>query len=240
VLTLHLAPAPRDAFSPAGLAAVEVPPLPGGLPGSLIRFSGQYPFWLLCYLCGQLHSRFPSSSLAVYNPTLAAALVIATANVASAALFLVFDRASGHPGTVVHVHTAGNGACASCPPRMSLYFVAAAVSDAIKAPSDPRLVSVGHLTVDASGSGSAVFRVPDVPNGRYIIMTYCKPCAPYSAGRTMLPLGPFPTPFRVLGSSADGSPSIWPWIAGGLGGLLTVAALVWSLRRRRARSAVVC
>src|SRR5438093_989348 len=135
-----------------------------------------------------IHSRIPGNGLeedvrvtSVSRPihvshlttsvALAAPLVIATANVASAALFLVFDRASGHPGTVVHVHTAGNGACASCPPRMSLYFVAAAVSDAIKAPSDPRLVLVGHLTVDGRGNGSAVYMVPNVPNGRYIVMT---------------------------------------------------------------------
>jgi hypothetical protein len=168
---------------------------------------------------------------------LAVTLVIATADIANAALFLIFDRASGRPRTVVHVHTGGNGACASCPPRMPLYFATAAVSDAIEAPDDPRLIPVGHLTVDGRGNGSAVFTVPDVPNGRYVVMTYCKPCAPYSAGRTMLPLGPFPTPFRVFGSSRDGASSIWPWIAIGLlGGLLAAATLVWSFRRRRARS----
>jgi len=170
--------------------------------------------------------------------TLAAALLIATAEVASAALALIFDRTTGPPGTVVHVHTGGNGACATCPPGMSLYFAATAVSDAIRAPDDPRLVPVGHLTVDGRGNASAVLIVPEVPNGRYVVMTYCKPCAPYSAGRVMLPLGPFPTPFTVVGRSVGRPLPIWPWIAGGLlGGVLAAAAFAWSFRRRRARSA---
>lgn len=171
--------------------------------------------------------------------SLAAAPLIATADVASASLFLIFDRTSGPPGTVVHVHTGGNGACSVCPRRMPLYLGEAAISDGITAPDDPRLIHVGRLIVDDQGDGSGLLTVPEVPNGRYIVMTYCKACAPNSAGRVILPLGPFPTPFRVVGSSAGRAAPVWPWIVGGLlSGVLAAAALAWSFRRRRARSAV--
>ena len=171
---------------------------------------------------------------------LVAAIVMATAEVANASLFLILDRTSGTPGTVVHVHTGGNGVCVVCPRRMSLYFAEAAISDGISAPGDPSLIQVGSLTVDEHGNGSGLLTVPEVPNGRYVVMTYCKPCAPNSGGRVILPLGPFP-PFRVFGSPEDTSGPIWPWIVGGLlGGVLAGAALAMLLRttrrRRRARS----
>jgi hypothetical protein len=127
---------------------------------------------------------------------LAVALVIATTTAAEASLFLEFDRTRGRPGTVVHVHTAGEGACAVCPHRLRLYFAEASIADEITSPNDPRLVRVGRMRVDARGNARGRFTVPFVPNGRYIVMTYCKPCAPGSGGRTMLPLGPDP-PFRV-------------------------------------------
>ena len=169
---------------------------------------------------------------------LAAALVIATSDVAGASLFLIFDRTSGPPGTVVHVRTGGKGACVVCPHRMPLYFAEAATSDGIRAPDDSRLFPVGRLIVDERGDGSGALTVPEVPNGRYVVMTYCKPCAPNSAGRVILPLGPFP-PFRVVGSSAGRSGPVWPWIVGGLlGAVVAAAALACSFRRRRARSVV--
>jgi hypothetical protein len=133
---------------------------------------------------------------------LSAALLVATADVAGASLFLVFDRTSGRPATVVRVHTGGNGACVVCPPRLRLYFARAAIADGITSPTDPRIVRVGRLTVDGQGNAVGVLTVPLVPNGRYVVLTYCEPCAPGSGGRTMLPLGPDP-PFRVFGSIAD-------------------------------------
>jgi hypothetical protein len=121
---------------------------------------------------------------------------------------------------------------------MPLYFAEAAISDVIRAPDDPRLVQVGLLIVDDRGDGSGLLTVPEVPNGHYVVMTYCKPCAPNSAGRVILPLGPFP-PFTVVGNSADRSAPVWPWIVGGLlGWVLAAAALVWWFRRRHARSVV--
>jgi hypothetical protein len=132
----------------------------------------------------------------VLPAALAVALVIATATAAEASLFLEFDRTHGRPGTVVHVRTAGNGACAVCPDRLRLFFAEASIADEITSPNDPRLVHVGRLRVDSQGNGRGRLTVPLVPTGRYIVMTYCKPCAPGSGGRTMLPLGPDP-PFRV-------------------------------------------
>jgi hypothetical protein len=166
---------------------------------------------------------------------LAVALLIASAGAATASLFLDFDRTSGRPGTVVHVHTVGDRACGVCPRRMPLYFAEAAISDGITSPDDSRLLHVGRLTVDDLGRGSGVITVPEVESGRYMVMTYCKPCATSSAGRVILPLGPFP-PFRVFDSSTDASPQIWPWLVGGLLVVLAATALLWSLPRRRARS----
>lgn len=166
----------------------------------------------------------------------AAALLVATADAASASLFLIFDRTSGSPGTVVHVRTGGDRACVVCPRHMPLYFAAASISDGIRSPDDSRLLQVGRLTVDDHGNGSGVITVPDVRSGRYMVMTHCMPCATSSAGRVILPLGPFP-PFRVFDSSADVSPQIWPWVVGGLFAALAAAAFLWSFSKRRARSA---
>jgi hypothetical protein len=160
-----------------------------------------------------------------------AAALLATVDVASAALFLIFDCTSGTPGQVVHVLTGGHAACVGCPHRTPLYFAEAAISDSISSPSDPRLTQVGFLTVDEQGDGSGVLTVPEVPDGRYVVMTYCEPCAPTSGGRVILPLGPFP-PFRVFDSSADRSAPIWPWIVGGvIGGVLIAAAYMRSFQR---------
>jgi len=83
---------------------------------------------------------------------LATALLLATADVAIASLFLIFDRTSGTQGTVVHVHTGGNGACVVCPHRMPLYFAQAAISDGIGSPGDSRLTQVGrHVLGPAPG-----------------------------------------------------------------------------------------
>jgi hypothetical protein len=159
-----------------------------------------------------------------------AAIVIATAGIAGASLFLIFDRASGTPGMVVHVTTGGKGACTVCPRRMPLFFAYASIADGITARDDSRLVPVGELIVDEDGNGSGMLTVPDVPTGRYVAMTFCEPCAPDSAGRSLLPLGPFP-PFEGVGSSVEHPARVWPWIGGGLLGIL-VATLAW-LRVRR-------
>jgi hypothetical protein len=176
--------------------------------------------------------------IAIVTVLLIIPLLVLSADVAQASLFLIFDRTSGDPGTVVHVRTAGNGACALCPQPMPLYFAWAAVSGSISSPDDPGLVRVGNLTVDEHGNGSGFFKVPEVRNGRYVVMTYCEPCAPYSAGRVILPLGPFP-PFRVVGSTIAHSTPGWPWIVAGFLGLAFVtAAFIRLLARSRRRNRV--
>ena len=97
------------------------------------------------------------------------ALLAVWTDIAHASLFLVFDHTSGRPGTLVHVHTAGEGACLVCPSRMPLYFAGATVSDEITAPDDPRLVEVGALIVDEHGNGSGTITVPGVSSGAYIL-----------------------------------------------------------------------
>ena len=161
------------------------------------------------------------------------ALLAVWTDIAHASLFLVFDHTSGRPGTLVHVHTAGEGACLVCPSRMPLYFAGATVSDEITAPDDPRLVEVGALIVDEHGNGSGTITVPGVSSGAYILMTYCEPCAPTSSGRVMLPLGPFPpsAAFGVL----DGSVRTPTWLralAGVLAAVFAVAAFVTARARR--------
>jgi len=165
--------------------------------------------------------------------SLTAAVVIAAADVASASLFLIFERSGAPPGTVVHVRTGGTGACRVCPHHLSLYFAEAAVADDIAAPDDARLVRVGRLLVDERGDGSGVLTVPNVPNGRYFVMTSCQPCAPSSSGSVILPLGPFP-PFRVVGSAVGRAGPMWAWIGGGLVAIVA-AALAWFSVRRRSR-----
>ncbi|HET7868818.1 MAG TPA: hypothetical protein VFM85_00660 [Actinomycetota bacterium] len=167
--------------------------------------------------------------------TLATALVAVSANVAQASLFLIFDRTSGRPETVVHVRTAGDGACAACPHRMSLYFAAAAAADSIRSPDDPGLIQVGTLTVDDRANGSGLLTVPEVRNGPYVVMTYCEPCASHSAGRVILPVGPFP-PFRVFGSAVALSTPIWSWVVAGLLGGAFAAAFTWLIARSRRRN----
>jgi hypothetical protein len=165
--------------------------------------------------------------------SLTAVVVIAIARVASASLFLPSIEPSGPSGTVVHVRTGGKGACVVCPHRMPLFFAQSSDLASITAPDDSRLVRVGQLIVDERGNGSGAFTGPEVPMGRYVVMTACEPCAPDSAGRVILPLGPFP-PFRVIGSSVGRSAPNWLWIAGGLLGIL-VAAFAWIRVRRGSR-----
>jgi hypothetical protein len=150
---------------------------------------------------------------------------------ADASLSLSFDRTVGRPGDVVHLHTTGRGACLVCPKHMSLYFVSTRVSESIRSPNDGQLVGVGTLLIDALGNGTGQFRVPDVKVGPYILMAYCQPCATDSAGRVMLPVGPFPS-FKVVGETSNALPR-WLWILAGTGMAVTVGALIVLLFRKR-------
>lgn len=149
------------------------------------------------------------------------------ADPALAALFLIFDHTSGSPGTLVGVQTGGNGGCRLCPSSTHAYWVAASLAGDVSDPRDPRLVAAGHLDVDAAGNGKGTITVPSVPNGPYVVMVYCPACAPHSAGRSLLPVGPDP-PFVVSGSTVTASSTRAPVArAGSRAGAAIMSPVVW-------------
>jgi CRISPR-associated protein Csx3 len=76
-VTLHLTPPGGGrVFQPSDLPVVALPPdQPTGT--ALVRLSGPFPIWLLTHLVGRLHGVFPDASLAMYDPKLAGAVVVA-------------------------------------------------------------------------------------------------------------------------------------------------------------------
>jgi hypothetical protein len=116
--------------------------------------------------------------------------------------------------------------------RLQVYLAPAAEAGAIASARDPRLVRVGRLNLDQDGDGSLRFVVPDLPPGRYVTLTQCEPCARFSAGRALLPTGPFGRPF-VIAKSEGGSPL--PWIV--IGSAAAVAAVGGAAGWRRKQKA---
>jgi hypothetical protein len=104
---------------------------------------------------------------------------------AVASLFLELEPPSGPPGTSVQGVTVGRG---------SVSLAAASTLDAYLAPAgaapvatdDPSLTPIGGLVVDAAGDGRIEFRIPAVAPGPVSVYVFCPPCAPSSAGRTLL------------------------------------------------------
>lgn len=163
---------------------------------------------------------------------------------AYAALFLTFSGTQARPGVPVIVQTGGTGALAGVPAgSRTIRVFLAPVSDVpeltspnaspeIRSPNDARLIPLGALRVDEDGNGFLRFIVPNVSAGDYTTLIHCVPCASASAGRTLLPTGPFPGSFVVL-ESGDGFPvDVIALIAGGAVVLL-VAAAGWTVMRRR-------
>lgn len=176
-------------------------------------------------------------------------MVVATVPVlwtgsASAALFLLFSTTRAATGTLVTVRTAGEGALPNVPagsPPLRVFLAPADAADDIRSPNDRRLVLLGRLRLDGDGNGSLQFAVPDIPAGEYTTISHCVPCAPFSAGRELVPTGPVPNPFVVLGSEnpdtvpvspdRDKVPVLPVALAAGAG-LLLGFGLGWTLRRR--------
>jgi len=155
-------------------------------------------------------------------------LVALSAPPARAALFMEFDPPRGRPGTVVKGRTAGDGALAVGPGRaFPVVLDPFATKDRIP---------IGHVIVDERGNGTLRFEVPDVPGGKYTVLMSCMPCAPYSAGRTEVPIGDF----RILGLPAPGRPPSDETRVPGALIVLAVCALLAGLvfRRRTSSSAV--
>ena len=167
----------------------------------------------------------------------AAALAVALCRPggAWAALFLEFSRSQAAPGTVVSVHTGGKGALSpirSPVTPLRVFLVPADQAAAITSPEDGRLILLGDLLVDERGDGRLQFVVPDVPAGDYTTMTHCVPCAEFSAGRRLIPTGPFDRSFVVLAKDTEG---FWtPFTLGGATAILLLGAVAaWTLSRRR-------
>jgi hypothetical protein len=72
-----------------------------------------------------------------------------------------------------------------------VYLARTSDLDQISAPDDSRLTRIGDLLVDSQGLGRLTFRVPPLPPDEYSAVILCRPCAEFSAGRSLLPAGPF-------------------------------------------------
>jgi hypothetical protein len=113
---------------------------------------------------------------------------------------------------------------------LRVFLAPAEDADGISSPADPRLTPIDLLQTDPRGNGFS-FRVPRVFRGDYVTFTYCKPCAQMSAGRTLLPTGPFlPATFHVVGDS--GPPVLTIALAAALGISLVAVGALGVARRR--------
>ena len=165
-----------------------------------------------------------------------AAVAALWAGSARASLFLVFSTTEALPGTMVAVRTGGEGALSTLAdaPPLRVFLAPADAADEITSVDDGRLVLLGRLRVDAGGNGRLRFVVPDVPAGEYATLTHCVPCAASSAGRELLPTGPFRGPFIVLGSETGSRfPLLAVALGAGGGGFVLLLGIGWVLRRRR-------
>jgi hypothetical protein len=141
---------------------------------------------------------------------------------ANAALWLELDPTSGPPGTEVRGRTGGNGAFpqALAGREFRLWMLDAAL-DVGSADRDS-LVPVGSLRVNADGDG-----------------VRCVPCAPFSGGRRLLPVGEFVVEERprIAEDLTPPGPSGWA-MAGTAGTVLAVVVIGAAifLRSRRSRA----
>jgi hypothetical protein len=154
---------------------------------------------------------------------IAAALALGLAPAAvRAALWLTYDPPSGPPGTTVSVRTIGTGAfgLSNVGDSFPLYLV---VDDA-----GDELLRLGTLTVDSKHDGTGSFVVPDVSPGEHGVMVGCEPCAEFSNGRTLLPMGVFTVLAGVPSSStSDRAPA--PAMPASAVGLAVVMAAIAAL-----------
>lgn len=169
-----------------------------------------------------------------------ALVALVTAPWADASLWLRFNKLEAAPGDTVVARTLYAGAFTSIPlgaAPVRVFLVSADLVNptsphiAIDSPDDDRLIEVGVMKVDGDGNGELVFTVPHVPDGSYTTITYCVPCAPYSAGRELVTTGPT-EPFVVQAEETnDASAMVLVALAVAVG-LLGLCALVL-LRRSR-------
>lgn len=116
--------------------------------------------------------------------------------------------------------------------RLPLFLIPDAAANDVHDSSDRRLIGVGELIVNDAGDGTASFTIPAVSPGPYAVMVYCEPCAPSSAGRTMLSVGELRVSASAPSTDAETS---WRGILAGLL-LAVVAAATLVLVKRRVPS----
>jgi hypothetical protein len=134
--------------------------------------------------------------------------------------------------------TGGQGALVgSAPIRLPLFMTleervapdAERVTD-FRALASAGLLRVGTLEAGTDGNGMVSFSIPAVRPGTHGVFLWCPPCAKFSAGRNVLPVGEF----RVTASPGDTDALSWPIIlAVSLLALLAVARVVVALALRR-------
>jgi hypothetical protein len=170
--------------------------------------------------------------------------VVATSTTAFAAFALSFERSSASSGSRILVHTIGKGSCRLCPSSVPLFFVPAESVDTVQSRDDPLLTPIGTLRVNSDGDGAGTIVVPPLTPGGYMVMAHCEPCAATSAGRELLPVGPFPNPFELTSGRASlkspteeaaESPIVPIVLAAGFAAL--AGSLLWVRRRHRDREA---
>lgn len=169
---------------------------------------------------------------------IAVALVaLFTAGTAIAALFINLDPDRGPSGTLVAGRTMGDGAFEAAIDPLPAFLVSDVTAGTVTTADDPSLVEVGKLVVDVAGNGRISFVVPTLDPGEYVLMIYCPPCAPTSAGRTMLPVADFTvTPSPPTTDTAPSTPRPTLVVVGVVGALLVVVsglAVVRLMKPRR-------
>lgn len=156
--------------------------------------------------------------------------------VAHAALWLELTPSTAPRGAIVHAKTLGKRALATKRALSLPTFLVDSEVKRIQDPDDARLVRIGDLRVNESGDGSLTFRVPDLPPGAYTVMVHCQVCAPFSAGREILPAGEFviePGPPVASPPQPRGDSGTYWWIVPVLVLALALALLALSVSARR-------
>lgn len=160
-----------------------------------------------------------------------------------ASLGLIFVPSAALPGAMVDVHTGGQGALTVVRPgsALSVFLAPATAAGSVADTTDSRLVSIGELTVDAHANGHMTFVVPQLAMGDYESFLLCEPCAQHSAGRSLIPTGPFlvgtvanhpqPQPITAWSNGA-----VAPLLAGAIVLAAIILCGVLGVRRLRRRS----
>jgi hypothetical protein len=175
-------------------------------------------------------------------------LVTLLAAPAQAALFLVFQTDGyqpagyeiaqtggiGSPGDVVRAHTGGSGALGEIqvvPVFLAADDVPSRVSSSDDLKSLEGVIPIGDLRSDARGTGHLKFETPNMAAGDYMLVGYCTPCEPFSAGSNVIPLAPF----RVTAGTSSPSAPAGVAVAGVIGVLVLLGGALMFLRSRSQR-----